>query len=1788
MAVRRIRIRALIAGLTAVAGLSVGFLTGSPPANASIVIGCPTATSSTPASGVASWDVTIDWDLDGYTDSTTASLTDVADWVDIDADGDGTADSAFSIYPVTDWSHYNTFGGYFDTGTGTWVPFTYQYRNDAVSQMISNSAIDDVMLDRLGIDYSTATSVDYTYYPGPLLGDFDQMTVYAKMYDYGTGSVDLPEGTISIGIDLTRTSGDTDSYELVMDTSGSDGSDTAWPSTVQNVLFIDFDTSDTVALGTSTHDSDGTVVPWSTLQVGADVTMVESDVQKVSVLAGYDGTYSESAGTVTSAGHPGEAAIGATIDCQDSTDPASTPYDWFFAGYSDASMTAAPPAPEKFELALDIQSESSNLYADASMTDSPAGWDVKLSADDADVDYDPTTDNWTDFDSDGTIDALAHNMVEIARSTDSTPALDLVFASESHYTAKSDLYAALELDALPEYISADYAGDTSAFDADGDGTDDSAVTAMNVVQLVFCNQSWGTWPSRSCATPAETSGDIRFTIATELPTADADGHYAAEFGEFASAPDDIKDTASAHFSPDPEYFAEYTSDRSAETWTLTGYVTGVEEITYQKNSTSNEIVAGFTTTGIEQFGIAAQIIDSDSNEIDIWATLADLAEVVWVAIDTEQAATDGDPASVSWDLRDANGNPHTTGAAIGLDQRQATGEQRKTHASMWAGTGDGSSDGIPSAATIAYDFSDTASALDIDSASDMNFEAGLTTSSQSDRTHALGPHVLRAHAHAVIPQDLELYWALTDGKLTRLDLITCDASSPCPIRDPYAIVVYESGGIDEDADGEFDAIALNGLTIPDIPDTAVDDPSNDAFPDFAGPVTDYVHGVLRYDPETKGDDDITDELTEWGIELALASLDTAGFARSEAAIDTFDTIDMCFSAATTDPDFGIGFYTDAKDGGGASWIDATHTNYSGLGLALQAEVNIAKDRDGDSLIGDLDTTQAGMSLIGYPLLETVLRGCDDLSDHSTDPAPGAQQFDDASAEVELSARVQVGTEASIAKEQELADTKIGIPSTTGIDVAALDASYSTGTSYSAFEAGMRIELPDWLEIDQPWIWICAGGHRSAIGCVDEESFDATPATFVYLSTDQTDGDLGDLDVEYIGDNACNTCEGDGNEKRIDAHLDQIPNGFTTYASIYNRHRDNAMDISALLLDRHGRSLEPIRLQYTDDYNPARYGDESEAATLMTNSENDQVANFDISVTNMTSSLYVTGELNMPTYGALFAPYGAGDCGDYSTWEQADHVYPYADEPSDWSVRAPRDADEIRAMYVHADLDMQQHASSVDFDADIRVDGHNQDDDYDSETTSAQRIRIETDETVDADVHALMPGVQQRLSTREHVKWTWIAGIILFPIFGFNLVIDVDADFCLDIDVPVYAGLDDIKRASIGLDGLKGTLSVLDDDVISGGGNVELAFKERYVDAGGSFAYVDGIWAEETMAWFSVSSYDWFTHMDQERKTIGIIDADDPGRDAGAIPQTEIDTDTMQGSWAAWSSDGDDEHWGSFMYDPLFHEDIENEWSDNLLTQWPGFWTGVGDSSDALYDVDWAWWGWLVANRWDMPDIDAAVTASNDSDTFHTTSQCAGEDQDDWGPFAEMSDGTYFEIEVRHGSGGRVEVLLVGYYDTGHVRFVRELHDDDYGWGIACNKWKVEADFDTETHADAGLLILDLELNRKKNLGRYKEKLDTTFVFDASGNGWEEDGTLTTSTSVAGEDAAFSGGHDGTGSKSICQWLPGDGQVIDADPADPSTFTHVYDFAGNYAVMQLCYDDDNRNKPDVSWATVTIS
>lgn len=1785
-------------------------------------------------------EITLDlgWDL-GVSGAGTieSDLITLLGGVDVDLDADGATDGRVAIAvaagngPVDDPT-VDVYGGGAD--------------------FVAENPAHALLRDGYGIDYAnelTTPADPADAAEGPLHLQFSLFLDDPARWGAGTfgAEVTIPytDGTVV----------EHDVYEVVLDTTGAvvPATLSPWPQGLRVSLFDDNLLHDALAVGVTTGEAaaDGqfspTRYPMSNLVVDVGIDQVADVPRGDDVRLGFTGAL---AGTgpddITSVGMPGEMAVAVVNECD--TLPQET-----FVGTSHSGDPAGV-MPEAFEAGVSIYGDGDTngdgvfdpdsertLYVDGAIIDPPNLLGVTIGADDADVDGDGNLDG---FDLDGDLgddghadDRLPWEHVAVHHDGVVAPDLEALIARRAIGHATGDIYLAASVEDLPPDTSFDRAGVPTALDADGDGnwddvTGDGIVDQRDVAlnadlgAFAFCPKDFTTYPA-SCITPPVPAGRVQLAFEQEIPTANANGSLPVELQSFGAAPADLVATEGAHFPLAPTGWLT-TSTESITTTGAFGLdvvhtylaaagidLAGLEDVAWDLRDGGKLVVH---TNDLGAFGAEVRSTDlMDRSSARLWSMLADGPDDVALSFDTASILRDGDPIELSWDTGRAR-----SGAAVGVDALVPNwrGEGDLTiAASAWIGTGDGSTDGLPTQALLTVDLVDgwntisltpleppecdpdwvpwppggglpclpTPTPPDGSEAMPAVLDVGFTTRSEAEEAAGLAT---RGKVTAAIPGDLEVNW-FDDGTTIRsAELVTCEGETePCPVTDLDATVVTTDWS---DPVGHDALLGVDMIPVPD--DDGREFPDFTALPGTAAYPLDWVH-VVRHDDSLSTDTpppgEVVDDGNRAGFDLHLAEVAQLEIAAATTTFDppgplpsqeVFNHLAACVEGTMSapvddaDPALGLGIYQgESREGGGeaaATWVDAALSQEGTLYATVKANT---PDPGHGGVIGDLNRAQ-----IQYA---TDFPDETNLARVTTEDCEGNWHGAD---DRTLTGRVRRGTESSVAQTLQLGDHSavaggagIPVPEAPGIDAALYTAEVGD-TSYQGLDAAMRLDLPNGFTIRQPRFRRCGVGNWQLGACHDLPGYDATTSSEVLLDvTSSSEASLGSLDVEYItepadppgdGPDRCGPFDvggvdprlGDPCAERAALHVEDLGTALTVDGTLEQRRRDGYLHADVDVTNDRDIPFEAIEFTYRDDYRPATLGDPLEGGAT------DQPLAW-LALDDVGPTLAIDATMWAPVYGWNGTAYGTGDC--RTGWPSAikeNHVYPAGDDPSAWPTLGPRTPGSVRPAYLHGAIDLDPEddgdpAETITAEVDSRVDAPA---DYDQPEATAVENWYDDGHRRTAKVGLDTGGV-----TTDGEVWGAVPGVQMHeyanPTFG-------EFELCADVDVPLNLEWSDASDLRGAVDLLKATVSLLDAERAAGA-DVTLSVRERttaeLTDVGRNV--VTGIWAHELKTWLRAPlGKDWATRITDGRMSVGFLDPDDLKLEVLPHDTIGVQTDLATG-WTAAGVAGNRFH-GTVLLQALFHPDVEavvaeDKGIQDVVDAWAGkegLWQTVHDRTDTIYD-------------WELPELAPGTTVVDGAFAHETHHECRAQEKkaehDEFTPLATTPDGSTFEFAARW-DNQRVQLFLIGRYANGEVRFVRELFDDDPGPKACMLDITGTIDIDEDT----GRTWMKVDVNVTSNATPAPEDWDDgfvdTFLFDAAGNGWHAgsvDDALTAPGAVAGTPVELLGGNIGLPLLD-CVWYPGDGTRI--TPGDPdmgelsTTAWHTYTFPGTYHVMQLCY------------------
>lgn len=1772
------------------------------PAQASVVWGCystPLGAAATPTQV----DLTATFPKTDGTTGTTSLLTlplggtfgGSIDWTPgFDVDGDGYNDYSLNFQFHGGMYNYYSGGGLF------------YYRNLAIYNAGLYSQIFPLLNTYRGVDYSTLLTEASAAYYGPYYTDaFNQQTYIAKVASLGGAT--MPEGAVNISVTIHTAAGPT-TVNVGMDTTGSSGAATPFPAGIATTVFLDGEHHELAAAGVQTYSDATTVTPWSDLAVTAGFTSLGGNPTDLAFELGYDGELATSGSSYTSVGFPGSVAAVAEQDC------ATNPYDDVLVAY-DETLTGgvAPDADVLLRSRQDSDADgtfdTTTTFFDAAISGLSKALDARFWARDRDIDGDGaiTSADVSDVDGDG-INDLPWNGISLTHEGDQAMGIDATFASQS-MDPTADLALRIDADTLqanPD-LTFDYFGPVIEVDADEDGVGDDLdgdgfvdiTTDLQQGRVRFCEVDVTV---DGCSAGTETVSDELAVAYTNDFTPDGDGNVAIAFPTLGAAPQQLVDTQAGHVDPsDPDHWVRYEDTESTGARSIAGLLSGIRQGAFHTvaGDTNDDLRVTLDTTGLGEVGVEGLMHDADGSEMSAWGFVNDVPDTLDVTVDADGTDVDGDAV-----LAELHGSTRT---AVGfeVDSDSTRGSASHSIIAGWLGTNDGTADGLPTDVKVTADLvSDTS--MVVANSSSLAATIGLTTSDATDRSMTtdidgdgdLEVMRTRALVKATIPAYLE---AFVGENMDRVEVEACRVIlmglPVCnTVRDIAGTAVHEMG---DEADPALPGVSM--LPIPSPKAGVFQDP---AGADFA-PNTEFAHYVAYDDAVADQGGAPAVSFSPWGTEFSLSQLTRLGYARSNP-LTLFRQTDVCATATTAGQRFGVGVFADSADPEtDPIWLngEVTHeaTNPS-KALNLQAQADLPDEDWGE--LGALHPVQLAVAST-YPLLEEVQRPCPAFdSAHVNDvaPLPATGAKDNAP---DLSLQLRSGSYAEVQNEiyaLESPMVTVPAPGTHGLDAAL----YSS-ESYAAADIGGRIDLPGWLEVQQPVATTCRPeGNQDLSTCLAAPVFDQEYTTQVGLKLASNGSDFGDLDAEILVDSD-DVLDG-GPVLRVDARLDEVPGSFTVDGQLKERPRDGYMEPNLTVRDDTARNLEPVTVEVRDELHPARFGaeDEPDADDPM----NEGVPNYRGYLYNLRDSLTLRAKVFLPHYGPDLPAYeGGADCsGTFGRPEDDDNIFPSGENPKDWVSDGPRTDEAVRPMYVHAEVDMNQGARTVDLLLDARVDSTRSHRSYDN-LRNAAKVSYTSDASTNVDVWALYPGVRANMDTDAE----WL-GITVGRM-----------ESCIDIDVPIHLELDAATRLSGGLDLLALALT-MDEGELGLGAHANVSFEERFWDVGGGWAAlstVDGVWVEELLTYTSALFDEYANKVTDSRMDVAISGF----LSSGSFMMTtstanEIDTDWVTdfeglGSWVATDVDaaGDERYMGAFAL-MLFHPDIAEEIQDDgfgdWFDQWFDFNQAFDDSTDYLVDMTCGAGacGSFVdgpQTRWSTPTLDRSAAISNSRPaTLTGASACGGStslDVVDSANFGRLSDGTELELSMHtaggHGDGGRAEVYLIGHYDAGgggsgdDVRFVQELFDEDTAVDVTTYCWQWRVSVSSLTIDTQGSIEMTYNVERRRRWylgwwGAWTSFRSQTVLLDATGNMGVKSGSLSAPSlsdadgdgaveATAGSPVSFST-TDAEGTRDACSFHPGDGTRFDQGETDgpwasgDTTWEHTYLVPGTYAAMVFCHDE----------------
>ena len=1304
--------------------------------------------------------------------------------------------------------------------------------------------------------------------------------------------------------------------------------------------------------------------------------------------------------------------------------------------------------------------------------------------------------------------------------------------------------------------------------------------------------------------------------------------------------------------------ADATNVRDDE-WTASAVLTGLETVMFD---TSDGIDVGVTTQGMEKFGVDASMLDHDGYETHLAGVLADLPDEMSVKF--KPVDVNGDDVADEFTAGFEFSDRTAAALTFDQIESDGSSKRQRTHGVGWIGTGDGKTDGVPSRGRLYVDLYGEGREAVWQANGSIALDLGLTSTRDDDDREAgivMQGHMSATIPEALntfwrIEDDA---FDRLEFTTCREDPLNPGSKICAPVSGIDARIVQDTvlEGVDYVAeDGATAVPVLDYDTTGDgYPDTdhvemvKIPDNASNVFYDQAGSpasgddfllAPEYLHLVVRNDPlgedpqggddqsggSDDGDDDpdeasgASNDVRTLGAEIRLEELSSIGYSHSMPWFSLFNQHDLCLSAknAATTPTMGLGFYSDNGLDTDGQWLNAGIDHYGqqrSLGMQLQADIPWNEALN-ESMLGTMNQYQEVLATY-YPFMQFTRDSCPEFSgDHSEDPAPITYGGQDVLGELSLQFRSGIrNTIDELFKLEGVHGDKIGLddwtgsvratvpnPGTFGIDAAMHTAKQVEGDPSSAADVAARIKMPGRLTAEQPDMKTCSeSGNQDPETCMTAEAYNTTKWSDISFDFESDSPEFGDLDVlvfmegeDEDSDDGETTDAFDQKAMATLVDIPTLPESFEIAAHMEQRARDNGIFVDASLRASPGTPWGDISVSLYDDYaENLQLGDDSEytAGTVesLDANLNPPMARFDIQ--NVTNELNIEANVVMPQQGWPDPDkHNDDDCDDFEAPSDPDHMNV---DPATVSVDGPRDAetDTIRSPYVHAELDMANSAR----DLSINVDGRDRvDTDFSKLSAILQparwgfiqkphyKIWLETDTETSGDVQAFFAPLQ------FHVEEEAAGGI-------------VDAEICIDVDIPAHIEWDDASRFSLGLDMLKATMT-MDDAEVAAGADATMAFGESVWQEAGivgdptddTRSFVEGIWAHElfTRVHFGFANY--VSMHDGERKTVGIIDPENATNNFSSLPQTYATMSDFKASGAWWAEgtatdSSGDKAWASFFPDLLFDAALEAHMAtaSGIITTWDSLWeTFLNSVTDYQINADCAagsCGAYTVHGNspWEIPQTSAVLISDVGMASLSSSSVgLFGTQHDLWSLSDRMSDGSYFRVHVFSGGSGRVHIYLECKYANGYTRWVRKLVDTEVASTLT--NWHFEIEIDVIPD-NSGRVEVDFWAARQGVLNTDEIK-DLTFEFDMAGNGSEPWKTLAVSDASGdgaistGEMATFSNGHDADdlwwlADDNTCYWYPGDGTVYDdEDDGDgaigQTSFT--YTFPGEYQVTQQCY------------------
>ena len=1028
----------------------------------------------------------------------------------------------------------------------------------------------------------------------------------------------------------------------------------------------------------------------------------------------------------------------------------------------------------------------------------------------------------------------------------------------------------------------------------------------------------------------------------------------------------------------------------------------------------------------------------------------------------------------------------------------------------------------------------------------------------------------------------------TTGELTPVD--------PNPPRvDPGPAPAY---GVGADDPEEFDALQAAGIVVcTPIRDTTVIFKHNKdlllasplvsdmSVPESASPVQFPAMNAYPTDHVQFGSSRLLgqEEDTTAAVKVKLVEIETAAFDASNflngSGAPVFDRKKMCFTGRFTPwktaqgaatGDLPVHVFFDKGRTTPTFWYDGSlelpSVPLGGERFPLLFRLKFIRPHSGQ--LGDLVGDEALLAPVN-PLLETVREGCPvALRTNPESEVFLGGPIDGAKLEGWIKGILRTGTDVSVAKAIQYELTPIVVPPGDGIDAAIFAAKYNSGNRYFGLDAGLRVPLPHWLWVDQPYLGVCGGGKQDVHTCMTQVPYNAEPRIDVVLGWNSDGPGFGHLHVLFMNDDPSAASEADLNVNRMTYDWD-IPRSFHVDGWFKQRPRDGFVDVKLHLTQ--AQSLSDVVLAYWDPKKPARWGDASESS----DPEN-AVANYQLVMRDVPADFTATATIYAPKYANR--------------------------DPDNISVpgHSMRDPDTLRGLVVHADLDLNQSSWLR-----IRLDSRKSR--YDTgwkkgwgEDPAKNVIRASYEQEFKTDtswVQVVYPGLHLSAAQQTAIFRAWSDDYVNggLPVGGLTTF--------LDMDLGVRVTLKQVSSVGLHLDATHLTQSVKSSEFSTGGTAIVDLGEPLHV--GGTWTWNEGAWYDDRYTNFTILGF--------------------PTTETGTGRDDVVLVNRAGNFWSSWKwmrcgnqldmSDLGIIGWvqpvttsGAVSY---FHYNIGPMFS---CTKWSNIFTGglVNKFNKLVNAMNDASTVSATSGGWPLPDVlprDTASPGNWGAWWYHT----GGADYDNkitWngpyptsGGFLWMADGTYLRIATRHSQCGQIEVFLFGYYSNGQLRSVNRVGriDKNFGATLCRNtRWKIEVSPFVSSVSNRVQVGIRAQYDRKniwgnwKNDWKWEAALARTFTFDASGNGGQAPltGTInpTPYSAVPGTTVSF---NSGTSSYNLpCWFYPGDGSKPTKKSGANPPFTHQYLFpsqhawnpSGNHTAMHVCYGGTSPSSNNVAQGT----